>query len=354
MRLQRDNVHVFCTLVAHDKGVLYKTVTNFKAPVVWLAPMSGSTDAPMRRQAVRYGAPAVVSEMVAGEALLAATPDGLRRICRHEGNAQWIVQIAGRRPEDMSGGAQLLAEAGVDVIDINMGCPSKQVTGGLSGSALMQDLDLAARLIAATIEGANGLPVTLKMRLGWDHDSLNAPELAKIAEGLGVRLITVHGRTRCMFYKGKADWRRVAETVGAVALPVIVNGDIDTPDEADEALRQSGAYGVMLGRSVLGRPWRVAEVAAHLEGRPWEKPSLPLQLESLSEQIKDSVDLYGSHFGVRTVRKHVSAAIEHLEIAMPDDVRRHLRAKLCRIEGAAELIDALSDVYAGRIIAEAT
>lgn len=315
--------------------------------------MSGSTDAPMRRQVMRYGASAVVSEMIAGQSLIAADDDALRRVCRHEGNGQWIVQLAGRRPEDMLGGARLLADTGVDVIDINMGCPSKQVTGGLSGSALMQDLELAARLIAATLEGAGGLPVTLKMRLGWDHDSLNAPELAKIAEGLGVRLITVHGRTRCMFYKGEADWRRVADTVSAVSLPVIVNGDIDTPQDAAEALRQSGAYGVMLGRSVLGRPWRIAEVEAYLEDKPWVKPSLPLQLESLCEQIRDSVELYEDHFGVRTVRKHVSAAIEHLDISMPDAMRRRLRATLCRIESAAELIDALSDVYAGRIMVEA-
>lgn len=328
-------------------------MTNFKAPRVWLAPMSGATDAPMRRQAVHFGAPAVVSEMVAGEMLAKARADVVRRTCRHEGAGYWIVQLAARRPEDMLAGAGLMAEAGVDVIDINMGCPSKQVTGGQSGSALMRDLTLAGEIIDAAIQGAAGRPVTLKMRLGWDDDTLNAPELAVMAQARGVQMLTVHGRTRCQFYTGGANWAAVRATVEAVRLPVIVNGDISDTASAREALAQSGAYGVMLGRAAMGRPWLVGEVAAALEGRAWRKPALNEQLASLCEQISDSIDLYGASLGLRMVRKHVSAAIDELETDLPAASRRQLRADLCRIGDAGELIAALRKVYLGKVLEKA-
>jgi nifR3 family TIM-barrel protein len=311
--------------------------------------MSGATDAPMRRQAVRFGAPAVVSEMVAGEMLAKARPDVVRRTCRHEGAGYWIVQLAARRPEDMAAGARLMAEAGVDVIDINMGCPSKQVTGGQSGSALMRDLSLAGEIIDAAIHGAAGRPVTLKMRLGWDDTTPNAPDLARIAEAKGVQMLTVHGRTRCQFYAGKADWSAVRATVGAVSLPVIVNGDIDTVASAREALRLSGAHGVMAGRGAMGRPWLAGEIAAALEGRRWRMPELAEQLDSLEEQIADSLVLYGQGLGLKMVRKHVSAAIDHLSLPLPAAQRRRLRADLCRIENPAELVRALRAVYRERI-----
>lgn len=318
---------------------------SFRAEKVWLAPMSGSTDAAFRRQAVRYGAPIVVSEMVAGEALAAARPDVVRKTCRHEGGGLWVVQLAGRRPEDMLKGAQILADAGVDVIDINMGCPSRQVTGGNSGSALMREPELALEIIKATLRGADGIPVTLKTRLGWDHDLLNAPELSRAAVDLGIELVTIHGRTRCQFYKGEADWAAIRDTVDAVPVPVIANGDIGAVEDARSALEASGAFGVMVGRSAMGRPWLVSEIDAALSGRAFEAPSLSMQVDSLCEQIEDSQALYGAALGLRIVRKHVAAHIDQVNLPMGHEERRQLRADLCRMGDPKTLMAALRDVY---------
>ena len=320
-------------------------LSKSEAPSVWLAPMSGATDAPFRQQALFFGASRVVSEMTASEQLVASRPDVVRRTCRHDGDGPWIVQLAGREPEHMKAAGELLAGAGVDMIDINMGCPSRKVTGGLSGSALMREPELAKRIIAATLEGAGDTPVSLKMRLGWDDSSLNAPELGKWAETAGIVHLTVHGRTRCQFYKGSADWPRIGDTVDAVSVPVIANGDIGNLTDARRALELSGAHSLMVGRAAMGRPWLPAEIEAGLQGRTYSVPDARKRLESLRAQIEDAAELYGDHLGVRICRKHISASIAHVPLDLTEAERRALQARTCTIQDKLSLIAVLSEIY---------
>jgi nifR3 family TIM-barrel protein len=278
-------------------------------PPVFLAPMAGITDLPFRRMVARFGAGLLVSEMVASGEMITARPSVRARARTDLGlgdhGIPTSVQLAGREPRPMAEAARLVADIGAQVIDINMGCPAKQVTGGASGSALMRNLDHALTLVEAVV-GAVDLPVTLKCRLGWDDDCLNAPDLARRAEAAGVRMMVVHGRTRQQFYKGQADWIAIGETVGAVGIPVVANGDITSAATAWRALRASGAAGVMVGRGAQGAPWRLAEIAHTLHGGP--APAIP-RGAALAALIADHYEailsFYGADLGLRVARKHL-------------------------------------------------
>ena len=238
---------------------------------VFLAPMSGVTDAPFRGLAKRHGAGLVFSEMIASREMVEASRRTLRMVRRARDEGPLAVQLAGRDPEIMAEAAKLNEDRGADIIDINMGCPARKVVGHLSGSALMRDLDLARRIIDRTVRAVS-IPVTLKMRTGWDAANRNAPELARIAEDCGVQMITVHGRTRCDFYEGRSDWRFIRRVKEAVQVPVIANGDITTEDDAARCLSESGADGVMIGRGACGRPWFMGQVATFLQTGKCARP----------------------------------------------------------------------------------
>ena len=277
-------------------------------PVI-LAPMSGVTDLPMRDLAERLGAGLVVSEMIASDALSDGHRGSLRR-AQSRGASRLVIQLVGREVRWMAEGARIAQDLGADVIDINMGCPAREVTGKLSGSALMRDPDHALSLIDAVV-GAVSVPVTLKMRLGWDRNAMNAGDIARRAETAGIQLITVHGRTRCDFFKGRADWSAVGLVVESVDVPVVVNGDIITPSDACEALSQSGAAGVMVGRGAYGAPWRPARIAERIMmGRDPGEPELSRQAEIAKAHIIDMFHYYGRDLGVRNARKHIGWYLE--------------------------------------------
>ena len=280
------------------------------SPPVALAPLAGITDLPFRRLVASFGAGLVVSEMVASQEVVQARPLARARAELGFEDAATSVQLAGREPYWMAEAAKYVAGQGAKVIDINMGCPAKKVTNGYSGSALMRDLDHALTLIEAVV-GAVEVPVTLKTRLGWDDTTHNAAELARRAEGAGVRMVTIHGRTRCQFYKGQADWAAIAPVKQALSIPLIANGDIVDAATADTALRLSGADGVMIGRGAQGRPWLLAQVAHALYGRP--APVIP-QGDALADLVVGHYEamlaFYGHELGIKIARKHLGWYLE--------------------------------------------
>ncbi|MGP3696427.1 tRNA dihydrouridine synthase DusB [Rhodobacter sp. NSM] len=284
-------------------------------PPVLLAPMAGITDLPFRRLAVRFGAGLVVSEMVASREMLCARAEARARAEIGAGEGRTAVQLAGCDPHWMAEAARLVEAQGARIIDINMGCPSKRVTNGWSGSALMREPDRALSLVEAVV-GAVSVPVTLKMRLGWDDGSLNAPEIARRAEGAGVAMITIHGRTRCQFYTGHADWHAIRPVVQSVSVPVVANGDITSDETARTALAASGAAGVMIGRGAQGRPWLPGQIGAALAGRPVPRAPAAGDLADLViGHYEEILSFYGRDLGLRVARKHLNWYLEAADLA---------------------------------------
>jgi tRNA-dihydrouridine synthase B len=312
---------------------------------VWLAPMTGISDLPFRQMATRLGAAYVATEMVACDQFVLTRPDVVRRAAIGSGLPLMVVQLVGHDRKAMAAGARLAERAGAQIIDLNFGCPSKQVTGVHSGAALMRDIPAAGDLVAGVVAAVR-TPVTVKMRLGWDDQDRNAPALARHVEEAGASAITVHGRTRCQFYASVADWSAVAEVVASVRIPVIVNGDIYDLPSAAEALRQSGAAGLMIGRAAIGRPWLAAEIEATLSGRDARPPSLPDRAAIVLEHLEASARFYGEPLGVRMFRKHLAAYLDAATTADHPEARRAVRAELCRLERPREVAAALSALWA--------
>ncbi|MET0707622.1 MAG: tRNA dihydrouridine synthase DusB [Tardiphaga sp.] len=315
---------------------------------VVLAPMTGITDVPFRRQVAELGAGLVVSEMTASADLVNGRPMSVLRV-EATGLGPHVVQLAGCEARWMAEGARIAEASGADIIDINMGCPARKVTGGAgqSGSALMRDLDHALTLIDATVAAVK-VPVTLKMRLGWDDNTINAPELARRAEAAGIQLITVHGRTRCQFYKGEADWAAIRAVRDAIRVPLIVNGDITSYDKAVIALEQSGADAVMVGRGAYGRPWLPGQIARRFEtGIAEAVPSLPTQLAYIRKLYEDILSHYGQHIGLRHARKHLGWSLDAAAAASgaPDAALKSWKQNILTAENPADVHRSLDDAF---------
>jgi nifR3 family TIM-barrel protein len=305
---------------------------------VFLAPMAGITDLPFRTLVNRFGAGLTVSEMVASQEMVQARPSARARAELGGANSPRAVQIAGRDAYWMAECARLCAANGAELIDINMGCPAKKVTNGYSGSALMREPAFALTLIEAVVAAVD-VPVTLKMRLGWDDDHLNASEIARMAEASGVQMITIHGRTRCQFYKGSANWQAIAAVKDAVRVPVIANGDVIDSASAKEALKLSGADGVMIGRGAQGKPWLLAQIASELAGKPApQSPDLTEMSRIMIEHYEAMLSFYGGELGVKVARKHLGWYLDPFPELYP------IRGAVLRERDSSRVIGALEQI----------